>query len=391
MPCRRASAAACPGGVRHQPDREDRGQTRTEDQSNDEHPENAFQVIASISPSLSGARSAHRFFGPDLRRLGLTDIGGDHRVRRGVPIGVDIRVVDLLLPSTPQHVERRGHQDPEDDDVAQQQGAEPGDTMRDPERQRAHQAGGRQGEQPRHRHSSGHRPTHLSACLANAAAEDRPGRHVGGRQRHAGGAGAQDDYGRRRRGREPLRRLDLHQALSEGADDPPAPDVGAETDRQRAAAQDPERQPVLLDVSAEMPGGDQREGDHAHGLLRVVCAVRQRDQRGRGDLAPAESFFAALFQYLPRDPVHQPSAARGDDARDDRCGDCRDEHLLGDTAPVDAGRPDRREPGADQPTEQRVRRARRDAEQPGEQVPQDAADEPGEDDRESHGRVDRRQ
>ena len=47
------------------------------------------------------------------------------------------------------------------------------------------------------------------------------------------------------------------------------------------------------------------------------------------------------------------------------------------TAPT----PDADEGGADQAAEQRVRRAGGQPEQPGEQVPEDGADQPGEDDR----------
>ena len=122
-----------------------------------------------------------------------------------------------------------------------------------------------------------------------------PGRHVGGRQRHARGAGAQDDRGRRCLGGEALRRLDLDQTLAERADDAPAADVGAEADGERAAEDDPERQAVLLHVAGQVAGGDERERDDAHRLLGVVGAVRQRDQRGGRDLAPAEALFAALL------------------------------------------------------------------------------------------------
>ena len=48
------------------------------------------------------------------------------------------------------------------------------------------------------------------------------------------------------------------------------------------------------------------------------------------------------------------------------------------------------QPGADEAAEQGMRGTRRDTEQPREQIPQDAADEAGEDDRQAHRPVDPR-
>ena len=192
------------------------------------------------------------------------------------------------------------------------------DSVREPERQRAHECGGGQGDQPGDRHPAGDRPAHLGTRLADAAAQDRTGRHVGGRQGHARGAGAQDDRGRRRLGGQALRRLDLDETLAESADDTPATDVGAEADRERAAEDDPERQAVLLHVAGQVAGGDEGERDDTHRLLRVVGAVRQRDERRGGDLAPAEALLAALRHHVAGDPVDQPGAARRDEAGDHR-------------------------------------------------------------------------
>ncbi|SLD90855.1 Uncharacterised protein [Mycobacteroides abscessus subsp. massiliense] len=137
-----------------------------------------------------------------------------------------------------------------------------------------------------------------------------------------------------------------------------------------------------------MAGGDERKGDDTHGLLRVVGSVGQRDQ-GRGrDLTPAETFLATLLHHVASDSVNQPGARGGDQARDQRGGHGRDDHLLQDAVPLDARGSDRGERGTDQAAEKRVRRAGRDAEQPGQQVPQDAADEPREDDCQTHGRGD---
>ena len=77
----------------------------------------------------------------------------------------------------------------------------------------------------------------------------------------------------------------------------------------------------------------------------------------------------------------------GDDGRDHRRGERREDHLADDpvdlravAGPVDAAPADAGDGGADQAAEQRVRRARRQTEQPGGQVPHDAAHQTGQDD-----------
>ena len=66
----------------------------------------------------------------------------------------------------------------------------------------------------------------------------------------------------------------------------------------------------------------------------------------------------------------------GDERRQQR----GDEHLGHQAAPDHAVPADRGDHGADDAADQRVRRAGRDAEQPGQQIPDDAADEAGEHD-----------
>ncbi len=144
---------------------------------------------------------------------------------------------------------------------------------------------------------------------------DRPGRHLRRGEREAEVARREDHRGRCALGGHALGRADLDQALAHRADDPPAADVGAERDRERAGDLDPERdRPGVGPVAAR----DQRQGDHAHRLLGVVGAVSQRDQRGAADLAPAEAGLGEALRDAGGDPVDQPGADAGDHARDER-------------------------------------------------------------------------
>ena len=125
-------------------------------------------------------------------------------------------------------------------------------------------------------------------------------------------------------------------------------------------------------VSVPPPRRQQRKGDHAHGLLGVVRAVRQRHQRCGADLAPTEAAVAVAHGDTRAHPVDQPRADGGDDQRDHRRDHRREQHLadhaveLGSvTDPVDPGEPEGGDGGADQATEQRVRGAGRQTQQPG--------------------------
>jgi len=123
---------------------------------------------------------------------------------------------------------------------------------------------------------------------------------------------------------------------------------------------------------------DQRQEDHAHRLLCIVGAVCQRDQRRREDLAAAESGLAALLRDAAVDPVDQPGADRTDDPGHRHGYQGRDQHAghhAGPDHPVSTDCGDHR---TDDAADQGMRGARRDTQQPGHQVPEDAADQTGE-------------
>ena len=124
--------------------------------------------------------------------------------------------------------------------------------------------------------------------------------------------------------------------------------------------------------------GHQREEDDAHRLLRVVGAVRQRDQRRRTDLAAAEAGLGARLVHTAGDPVDQPGGDGPDQDGQERGHDGRDDRLGRDALPDHPVRADGGDGGADDAADQRVRGTRGDTEEPGEQVPDDAADQAGE-------------
>ncbi len=285
-------------------------------------------------------------------------------------------MVDLVLLRAPVHVARRDHQDREDDegpgDVAEQ--------VRDEVAGGTDRAGGGQGRHPGDRHPAGDRPADLGALAADPRTQDGTGRDLGGRERHARGTRGEDDGGRRRLGGHALRRGDLDEPLAEGADDPPAAQVGADRDGRGAAEHHPEGESVADARRLEVSGGDEGHRDDTHRLLGVSGAVGQRDQRCGGDLPVAEAVLLLPVGDPAGDREDQPGSARRDQTGDDRCGQRGDEDLGGDPGPVDPADTDRGQARTDQPAEQGVGRTRGQPEQPGEEIPQDAADQAREDD-----------
>ena len=77
-----------------------------------------------------------------------------------------------------------------------------------------------------------------------------------------------EDRRARRLGGEPLRRVDLRDALTERLDDAPAARVGARRHRERRRSDHPGRRSV--EIRAQVAGRDQRERDDPHRLLGVV-------------------------------------------------------------------------------------------------------------------------
>ena len=139
----------------------------------------------------------------------------------------------------------------------------------------------------------------------------------------------------------------------------------------------------------EVAGGDERERDDPHRLLRVVRPVRERDEPARHELEASEDAVDLRRRALrddPRDAEDQRERERdAEKRRDDR----RDEHLVQDPLPLDDVLPARRHRRPDHPADQGVARARRQADEPRDEVPRDRPDEAGHHDVErDHLRID---
>ena len=162
-------------------------------------------------------------------------------------------------------------------------------------------------------------------------------------------------------------------------DDAPAASECAESNGAVRRQHDPERDVERFDVA----GREQHTGDNPHRLLRVVGAVIETEECGRQQLQPAEPAVDAGRRRPAEDPLnrrHQQQARRQTDERREKDEDDR----LGPAARDERRETGLRDSGARIATNQRMRRARRQAEVPRDQVPDDGARRPAEDDREGH-------
>ena len=156
--------------------------------------------------------------------------------------------------------------------------------------------------------------------------------------------------------------------------DSPSAGECSEADRGVGDEDDPERNLEPGNV----PGREQHPGDDPHGLLGIIGAVIQAEKGGRHQLRPPEPAIDARRRHpseQPHDGGHQRQAQTHADERrqhdeDDGLGPAR-RH---DRAPARLGHG-----GTRIPADQRVRRARRQAKEPGDQIPHDRAAQTAED------------
>ena len=133
-------------------------------------------------------------------------------------------------------------------------------------------------------------------------------------------------------------------------------------------------------------GGEEREGDHAHRLLRVVRAVAEGHEGRRDELRQAEAPHERAGVRVPEDPEQRrTSAATPTPKPTSGASTRRDQHLQrrcrsSCTERGAAARHHR----ADDAADQAVGRARGQRPPPGEEVPGDGADQAAE----HHGRRD---
>ena len=180
-----------------------------------------------------------------------------------------------------------------------------------------------------------------------------------------------------------MRRVEVDDPAAEGAHDPPAAGVGAERDRAGGRGDHPQRQ-VLRCRERGSPLVISDQEDHAHRLLGVLEAVAERHGRGGDGLRQPEA---------AGDPVRRCGAGRSTGSRASprrpAAKPTIGETTIGiTTLSTIVDQCDRRtggERGTDEPADQGVRRRRRQPEVPGDQVPDDRAEQPGEDDDQALG------
>ena len=184
-------------------------------------------------------------------------------------------------------------------------------------------------------------------------------------------------------GREAADRLQLRDLRAHRVDDPPAAGRACRGRWRCARSGSTQNGIGSWPSRTEIAAGEQRARDDAHRLLRVVGAVHQAEGRRREELHPAErastrrGVDARKTQWLTvirRSPTTRPISGASTMKMSvfvQRRDDDADEAGLGDRRARIAA-------------EQRVRRARRQPAVPRDQVPDDGADQPREDDGEGH-------
>ena len=185
-----------------------------------------------------------------------------------------------------------------------------------------------QRQQPGDDDVAGDAPADRREPLAGAGAHHPAGDHLGRRERIAEVRRGEDHRRAGALGGEALGGVHLDDPRAHRPDDPPAAGVGAERDRRGRRDHDPGRHAGVL--GAEVAVGDQRQGDHAHRLLGVVGAVREREQAAGQHLAEPEPAGHRPGPLAADDPVADDDPDPADDEREHRRDHRRDQDLAED-------------------------------------------------------------
>ena len=174
-------------------------------------------------------------------------------------------------------------------------------------------------------------------------------------------------------GAEAADRLELGDALPHRLHDAPAAEQRAQADRRRSRRRPPRSAPGRR--SPVYAGGDQQHPDDADGLLRVVAAVAEAVERRRRRAA-AGGTSGRRGSASMRTKIHETASISSEPSRKPSSG----EMTMNATVfrkPAGIERPGARlgHRRADQAADQRVRGRRRDAVVPGDDVPDDRADQ----------------
>jgi hypothetical protein len=198
---------------------------------------------------------------------------------------------------------------------------------------------------------------------------------VRGAHRDAPKDGQQQGGGSARFGTEPVDRAQVNQLLPHRLDDAPAARKRPQPHR-RVAGQHHLGRNLLRrrETTSILAGRNQQHENNPHGLLGVVSAVPQTVECRRNKLSTPEQLV-----HLPgTDPMQRPKhqqADRDSDRHPDKWSQKNEDDRLANPLPLQCipARVDERCP--DQATDERMRRTRRKAVVPRQQVPKAGADE----------------
>ena len=242
--------------------------------------------------------------------------------------------------------------------------------------QSTHNCGSRQSNQPSNHHAASNRPANLSTLTAQATTQNRTGCHVSGGQCHAEVRRGQNNRSGRTVSSNTLRGIHLNNALTESADNAPATQVSTQSNSNSTGCLHPQGDRIVIVQSAR---SNQSKEDHTHGLLRIVGTVRQGHQGCGRNLSLTEATVLTVVSNRSSNTVNQPSAGCRHNSRNDGGKDRGNNNLGQNTHPLHAVKADSDNSRTNQATEQSVRRGRGKTQKPGQNVPEDAANQAGKD------------
>ena len=162
-------------------------------------------------------------------------------------------------------------------------------------------------------------------------------------------------------------------------DDPPTARECTQGNRRVGCNDHPERDRERLNVAR----CEEHTGDDAHRLLGVVRAMVEAEEGGRHQLQTPEPAIDPRRRRPPEDPMDRDHEAQPEDQTNEWRKKNEDDRL-GPAAGNDRPKPGLRDRRAGITADEGVRRTRRQAGIPGDQIPDDRADQAGEYHRECH-------
>ena len=181
----------------------------------------------------------------------------------------------------------------------------------------AHEAGAGDGENPSPDNAARDAPMDGGDALRSADAGDGSSDDVSGADGDACSGRAEERESRSGFGGEAGERAEFGDALAHRFHDAPAAGHSPAGHCESAA----NNHPIWNDVGTQVAGGEQRRGDDAHALLRVVGTVAEAECGGGEQLQTAKPAVDARGRLAMNDPT----GGYGDEEADGESNDWRDE------------------------------------------------------------------